>query len=85
MLDAVQELGESVSQSQIKDMKNILGEDLYSLLDEVFDSETEEDAKLRIDAFVAEAKKSPLKIMKARRVLDSDQKKLIMKFLEEGD
>ena len=82
MLKAVQELGESVTHIQLKELKSTLGEKLYGLLDSAFDAESEEDAKARVDAFVEEAKKSPLKILKARRFLDADQKALIMKFME---
>jgi hypothetical protein len=84
MLESIQELGDSVSHAQIKELRSALGDDLFSLLDLAFDSDTEEEAKERIDAFVSSAKKNVLKIFKARKVLDKDQTRLIMEFLE-GD
>jgi len=84
MLESIQELGDSVSHAQIKELRSALGDDLFSLLDLAFDSDTEEEAKERIDAFVSSAKNNVLKIFKARKVLDKDQTRLIMEFLE-GD
>ena len=84
MLKAVQELGDSVSPAQIKELRSILGDDLFSLLDCAFDSETEEEAKERVDAFVSSAKDNAVKMLRARRVLDKDQKDLIMKFMGEN-
>ena len=82
MLKAVQELGDSVSRAQIKELRSVLGDGLYSLLDSAFDSDTEEEAKERVDAFVSLAKENKMKLLKARRILDKDQKELIMKFME---
>lgn len=83
MLEAVQKLGESVNHKQLKELKETLGDKLYGLLDSAFDAEDEKEAQSRVDAFVAEAKESPLKILKARRVLDDEQKALIMKFMKD--
>jgi len=85
MLEAVQELGDSVTHGQLKDLKEILGEDLYALLDSAFDAETEEEATSRVSAFVEKAKENKLKMLKARRVLDGEQKKLIMSFMKEDE
>jgi hypothetical protein len=82
MLEAVQKLGESVTHKQLKELKDTLGEKLFSLLDSAFDAEDEKDAVSKVNSFVEEAKKAPLKILKARRVLDDEQKALIMKFME---
>jgi len=82
MLEAIQELGDSASHDQLKKLKDILGSDLFGLLDTAFDSTTEEEAKERIDAFVQSAKKNAIRMLKARRVLDDDQKRLIMNFME---
>ena len=82
MLKAVQELGDSVSHAQIKELRSALGDGLYSLLDSAFDSDTEEEAKERVAAFVSSAKENKIKLLKARRILDKDQKELIMKFKE---
>ena len=83
MLEAIQELGDSVSHSQIRDLKSTLGDELYGLLDSAFDAETEVEAKKRIDAFVSAAKENKLRMLKARRILDKEQKSLIMKFLKD--
>lgn len=82
MLEAVQQLGDSVNHKQLKELKETLGEKLFSLLDSAFDAENEEDAVSKVESFVEEAKKSPLKILKARRILDDEQKSLIKKFME---
>jgi hypothetical protein len=82
MLKAVQELGESVTHKQLEELKAALGEKLYGLLDSAFDADSEEDAKSKVNAFVEEARQSPLKVLKARRFLDADQKALIMKLME---
>lgn len=82
MLKAVQELGDSVSHAQIKELRLVLGDDLYSLLDYAFDSDSEEEANERVAAFVSSAKDNKIKLLKARRILDKDQKELIMKFME---
>jgi len=81
MLEDIQELGETVTRDQILELTKVLGEDLYGLLDHAFESETEEGAKERSAAFVASAKKSPLKVLRARGILNKEQKKLIMDFL----
>jgi len=83
MLETVQELGDSVTREQLKSLKDVLGDELFGLLDHAFDSETDEEAKERIAAFVAKAKKksNALRILKARRLLDAEQKKMIMQFL----
>ena len=83
MLEKVQELGDSVTREQIKGLKGALGNSLYDLLDHAFDSETEEEAKERVAAFVSSAKKSPLKILKARKLLRPEQKTIVMEFLED--
>ena len=83
MLEEIQKLGDSVSTSQIRYLRNMLGDKLFVLLDFAFDAETEEEASERVDAFVSAAKKSPLKMLKARRILNKDQKAIIMEFLEE--
>ena len=82
MLEKIQELGDLVTREQISDLKKALGDDLYGLLDHAFDSETEDDAKDRIGVFVAAVKKSPVKMFKARSVLNDEQKAIIMGFLE---
>jgi hypothetical protein len=85
MLEAVKELGESVTHGQLKELKEILGEDLFGLLDAAFDAESEEEAQERVAAFVDMAKKNPLKIFKSRRILEEQQKNLIMSFMEEEE
>lgn len=82
MLEAVQQLGDSVNHKQLKELKETLGEKLFSLLDSAFDAENEEEAVSKVESFVEEAMKSPLKILKARRILDDEQKSLIKKFME---
>lgn len=83
MLDEVKFLDESLTVSQISDLKSTLGASLYALLDLAFDSESEEDAKVRVAEFVSAAKKSPLKIIKARGILSPEQSEAVMKFLDE--
>ena len=82
MLEKVQILGDSVTRDQIKQLRGALGDSLYDLLDFAFESETEEDANERIASFVSEAKGSPLKLLKARKLLTDDQKVIVMEFLE---
>jgi len=81
MLEKVQQLGDSVTRDQIKKLKDALGNTLYDLLDLAFEAETEDEAKERVSAFVSAAKESPLKILKARRLLDEEQKAIVMGFL----
>lgn len=83
MLQRVKELGDSIGREQSVDLKRILGENLYNLLDFALDSETEDDARKRIDTFVSVIKGSPLKIFKARKVLTDRQREIIMEFLGE--
>lgn len=83
MLEKVQDLGDSVTRDQINGLKDALGNALYDLLDHAFESETEEEAKERVAAFVSSAKKSPLKLIKARRLLTVEQKAVVMGFLED--
>ena len=83
MLEKVQQLGDSVTRDQIKGLKSALGDDLYDLLDHAFDAETEDEAQERVDSFVSAAKKSPLKVLKARKLLQPEQKKIVMEFLED--
>jgi len=82
MLEEVQKLGGSVTLEQIDELRLTLGHHLYGFLKDLLDSKSEDEATKRVEAFVEEAKKSPLKILKARRLLDDDQKALIMKFME---
>jgi len=81
MLEKVQQLGDSVTRDQIKKLKGALGNTLYDLLDLAFEAETEDEAEERVGAFVSAAKESPLKILKARRLLDEGQKAIVMGFL----
>jgi hypothetical protein len=81
MLEKVQQLGDSVTREQINKLKGTLGDELYGLLDHAFDSETEDEAKDRVDAFVSSAKKSPLKVLRVRKILSPEQKGIIMEFL----
>ncbi len=81
MLEKVQQLGDSVTRDQINDLKDALGNALYDLLDHAFESETEDEAKERVAAFVSEAKKSPLKLLRARKALHGNQKQIVMEFL----
>lgn len=83
MLEKIQEFGETVTRGQIEDLKKALGDKLYGLLDFAFESETEKEAKDRIAAFVSEAKRSPLKMLKARGILSSDQKAVVADFLDD--
>lgn len=81
MLEKVHELCDSMTISQASELREALGETLYSLLDSAFESETEAEAADRVAAFVSEAKKSPRKLIKARKVLDEDQKNIIIEFV----
>ena len=81
MLEKIQEFGETVTREQIHGLKKSLGEDLYELLDRAFESETEEEAKERIDTFVSAAKKSPVRVLKSRGILTGDQKAVIAEFM----
>lgn len=83
MLEKVQDLGDSVTHEQIKGLKDALGDALYNLLDHAFESETEEEAKERVATFVSSAKSSPIKLIKARKLLTAEQKAVIMGFLED--
>jgi hypothetical protein len=85
MLEAVQELGDSVTHEQLKQLRDTLGDELFGLLDAAFDADSEEEAQERVSAFVDMAKKNKLKILKARRILDEEQKKLIMSFMKEEE
>ena len=80
MLEKIQEFGETVTREQIKGLKKSLGDELYGLLDRAFESDTEEEAKERIAAFVSKAKKSPLKVLKARSILSAEQRAVIADF-----
>ena len=82
MLNDVKKLEESMTLDQTKRLKEALGDDLYKLLDIIFDSDSEEEVKAKIGNFVSAAKTKPFKIVKARKVLNEDQKEIIMKFLE---
>ena len=82
MLNKVRYLGESITRDQIKGLKDILGDSLYNMLDLAFEAKTEDEVNDRILSFVSEAKRSPLKIMKARRLLSDEQKSIIMEFLD---
>lgn len=82
MLDDLKFLEESLTGSQISEMKSTLGNELYALLDSALDSETEEDAKVRVSEFVNAAKRKPMKIIKARRLLSPDQSEAVMRFLD---
>lgn len=81
-LEKVQELGDSVTQDQVKLLKQALGDSLYDLLDSAFEAKTEEEASARVSEFVAEAKKSLMKIMMARRILKDNQKEIIADLFE---
>jgi len=81
MLEKVQQLGDSVTRDQINGLKDALGNALYDLLDHAFESETEDEAKERVDTFVSAAKKSPVKLLKARKLLKGEQKEIVMEFL----
>lgn len=83
MLEKVQKLGDSVTRDQINGLKKALGDDLYDLLDLAFDAETEGEAKERVDIFVSAARKSPIRVLKARKILNPEQKKIVMEFLED--
>lgn len=82
MLEDIKALDKSIDGEKILKLRSILGDDLYLLFDLIFDAETEDDARTRIADFVTAIKKSPLKIVKARRALDKTQTKIIMKFLD---
>lgn len=81
MLEKVQQLGDSVTRDQLKDLEKTLGEKLFSLLDHALDSEDEEEAESRVAAFVAEAKKSPIKVLKVRKILTPEQKDIVMELM----
>lgn len=82
MLDDLKFLEESLTGSQISELKSILGNELYTLLDSALDSETEEDAKVRVSEFVNAVKRKPMKIIKARRLLSPEQSEAVMRFLD---
>jgi hypothetical protein len=82
-LDKVRDLGDSVTQEQVRLLRQALGDPLYNLLDLAFESKSEDEALARVSEFVTEAKKSVMKIMMARKILKDDQKAIIAELFEE--
>lgn len=83
MLKEVEDLNDSISFDQLKDLKEALGADLFSLLEDLLDSSTEEEAESNVQAFVKEAKCNIGKVLKAGKILNKNQKESIFKFLGE--
>lgn len=82
MIKEVEELANSISGNQLRGLKSALGNRIFVLLENVLDSETEEEAESSVKHFVEEAKKNIGKVFKARKILDDRQVELILKFLD---
>jgi len=81
MLEKVNELCDSMTIAQASELKEVLGAELYDLLDLAFESDSEDEARSRISDFVSLAKKHPFKLIKARKLLDDNQKNIIIEFM----
>lgn len=82
MLDKVQHLGDSITGEQHKKIQATLGDDLFGLLEHAFDSETEDEARERVAAFIEGAKKYRLRVLRMRSLFSSDQKALLFELWE---
>lgn len=79
----VDELAASLTSDQREELKEKLGDKMYALLDNMTKAEDDDGAQAAIDSFIAAAKKKPMKVLKARRVLTRGQRKIIEDFFEE--
>ena len=81
-LEKIGELGDSLSREQVVKLKKALGDDIFAMFDNVLDSENEEEAAGCVKKFVDAVKKSPVKLLRARRLLNEEQKSIIIGLLE---
>jgi len=85
MLDKIKQLESSLSFHQEKQLKSILGKEIYDLFDELIDSETEDSAREKMIVFVSAAKKSPHRMLLAQKILSEEQSDIIMDLADEVD
>lgn len=82
MLEKVETFGDSLSREQYKNIESALGNDLFKLLENALDSNTEEEAKENVASFIEGAKKNKLKVLALRRHLSSEQREMLLDLWE---
>jgi len=85
MLDDIKKLGDTISIEQDRALKKDIGEELFKLLDSMLESETEDEARERVDIFISYIKKKPLRILKAKKILNEPQLDIILRFLGDDE
>jgi hypothetical protein len=88
MLEKVQHLGDSITGEQHKKIQATLGDELFGLLEHAFDSESDDEARERVAAFIEGAKKHRLRVLRMRSIFSGEQKSLLLDLWEastEGD
>lgn len=83
MLSQLKKLNGSLSEDQRKDLRRVLGDDLYELFANAAESITEDEASQRVEKFAEAAGKSPLKVFKARKILTRSQKDIVLNFIKD--
>jgi queuine/archaeosine tRNA-ribosyltransferase len=85
LLEKVNKLGDSLTREQVAKLQKALGGDIFAIFDNALDSKNEEEASERVKLFIDTVKKSPIKMIKARKLLNKEQKSIIIELLENND
>jgi hypothetical protein len=82
MIETVKELSESIEQNQLDEIRGILTEDQYELLEHALGSSTEKQAESRVQEFRASMDgTSHLTAVRIGMILQRDQRAIILRLM----
>lgn len=82
MLEKVRQLRDSMNKDQHEEVKQAVGEDIYSLLSSLFGSTTELQAQERLEALTKVVKEDPVKAFAFYERLTSEQKDIVEELVD---
>lgn len=82
MLEKVRQLRDSMKEDQREEIKEVVGEEIYSLLSSLFGSTTEPQAQERLEALTTVVKEDPVKAFAFYERLTAEQKDLVEELVD---
>jgi len=82
MLDKLEQLKKSITAEQKKELKAAAGEDLYRLLEQALESDTNESARACLEELAKRIEKNPVKAFALYEGLTDEQKDIVTKIVD---